>query len=38
LIWALKKRYPKLPIIATSGAGQMAGAINIWSAEKFWSG
>ena len=34
LILVLKKRYPELPIIAISGTGQMAGAINTWSAEK----
>ena len=34
LIVVLKKRYPDLPIITNSGTGQMAGAINTWSAEK----
>ncbi len=34
LILVLKKRYPELPIIAISGTGQMAGAINTWSAGK----
>ena len=34
LILVLKKRYPELPIITNSGTGQMAGAINTWSAEK----
>ena len=34
LILVLKKRNPELPIIAISGAGQMAGAINTCSAEK----
>ena len=34
LILVLKKRNPELPIIAISRAGQMAGAINTWSAEK----
>jgi FixJ family two-component response regulator len=34
LILVLKKRFPELPIIAISGTGQMAGAINTWSRRK----